>query len=64
MSAYANEVSGSRAMSQNEMQNLLQQVVARPVEQAKQIVDANVKVQAEEQKLQETGMGESVDFYA
>jgi hypothetical protein len=64
MNAYASEVSGSRAMSQQEMQQLLQQVVARPIEQAKQISDANAKVQADQQKVQEAGKGEALDLFA
>ena len=64
MNSYASEINGSQGFSTQEMQQLLQQVAAKPIEQAKKIADVNAVMQAQEQKMQELGKGEIVDLFA
>lgn len=63
MTSYASEVKGAGGISPQEVQQLLQQTLARPIEQAKQIADANAQLQVQERKTQELGKGEGLDIF-
>ena len=63
MTSYASEVKGAGGISPQEVQQLLQQTLARPIEQAKQIADVNTQLRVEEGKAQEFGKGESLDIF-
>jgi hypothetical protein len=63
MTSYASEMNGARPVSPQEVQQLLQQTIARPIEQAKQIADVNAEAQGQEQKAQEAGKGEVLDIF-
>ena len=52
------------AMSVREMKDLLQNAIARPVEESRKIANANAQLRQKEQKAAEAGKGEALDVTA